>query len=149
MSPPDQILSILETLSAAYPNRSRDQRTVQLYVERLSDIPVYLLDQAASQHIATSNWFPKIAELRAAAARIAGTSEFHVMGPAPIDTLAAEAFELEQLFWHERTLDPSAWFALADQFERANRPHRAEHTRGKLSQLQTILEEETCPMPET
>jgi hypothetical protein len=54
---------------------------------------------------------------------------------------------LEDDFYFERELDPHTWLDLAEAFERADRPHRAEHTRKKLAALQAVLEREAQAQP--
>ncbi len=131
------ILTVLETLSIAYPDRPRDEQTIHLYLEHLCDIPAYLLRAAADYHIRHSAWSPKICELRQAAARLAGTDQFDTLPPTPIDHLQYEAVALEDAFYHEHHLIPAEWHALAEKFERADRPHRAAYTLEKLARLQS------------
>jgi hypothetical protein len=139
MTQTNVILTVLETLSIAYPDRPRDEQTIDLYLEHLGDIPAYLLRAAADYHIQHSAWFPKICELRQAAARLAGTDQFNTLSPVPIDHLQCEAVALEDAFYHEQFLDPAEWHALAKKFERANRPYRAAYTLEKLARLESIL----------
>jgi hypothetical protein len=68
MTQTNMILTVLEILSIAYPDRPRDKQNIDLYLEHLGDIPAHLLRAAASYHIQHSAWFPKICELRQAAA---------------------------------------------------------------------------------
>ncbi len=49
-----------------------------------------------------------------------------------------EAGALEDAFFHEHHLDPTEWHALAEKFERADRPHRAAYTFEKLARLQSV-----------
>lgn len=58
------------TLVAAYPNANIGKETMHLYATSLADVPAEVLDLAVTQCISTSKWFPTIAELREAAARI-------------------------------------------------------------------------------
>jgi hypothetical protein len=63
--------------------------------------------------------------------------------------LAYRVQALEDAFYEDRALDPQAWLALADEFEQAERPHRALHTRQKLAAFQSIIEQESkspCPL---
>jgi hypothetical protein len=136
MSTPDEIIEVLETLALAYPEKANDKRTLALYLEHLADIPAHLLASAARQHINTSNWFPRIAELRSAARKLAGTPYFESLPERPIDLLAAQAQALEDAFYAHGELDEAAWRKLAAQFERCARPHRAAHTLEKLRRLQ-------------
>jgi hypothetical protein len=141
MDPAKQILSILESLSIVYPDRHLDERQLELYLLHLCDIPPYVLRAAADFHIQHSPWFPKISELRAAAARLAGTDQFDTLPPVYIDHLLREAVAIEDSFYHEHHLDPAEWHAQSEKFARADRPHRAAYTHEKLARLQAILSE--------
>jgi hypothetical protein len=57
-------------LAAAYPSANVTRETVQVYVADLADIPDDVLDVACAECRATCKWFPTIAELRQASARI-------------------------------------------------------------------------------
>ena len=138
MSTDSEILTLLKTLSLAYPERRLEEDAARLYILHLADIPSGLLEQAAHRHIAESPWFPKIADLRRTAAGSANTNDFEAIGP-PIDLLAVEALALEDAFYAEDRLDPAAWDHLAAQFDRIGRPYRADHTRTKLRRLQSII----------
>jgi len=133
MATPDQIQKILETLTFAYPTKKLDKLSLELYFKYLADIPGHILEEAAEHHIHTSNWFPRIAELHSAAARIGGRDDLTNLEPKHGNNLTAEAIELEKAFFREGTLNPRDWSALAKRFERAGRPYRAEHTRSKLA----------------
>ncbi len=135
MSTPAEIIAVLETLALAYPEKANDRRTLALYLEHLADIPAHWLAAAARRHIQTSNWFPRIAELRAAAARLAGTGFFESLPERPVDFLAAQAQALEDAFYAGEALDEADWRSLAGQFERCGRPHRAAHALEKLRRL--------------
>jgi len=153
MSDSHQIIAVLEAFGKAYPRQTISKQTAELYVQFLAEIPIGLLWQVAERHIATSSYFPRIAELRTLATRLAGTSKFSSPAPtASPDTLAYQVQALEDALYEDQTLDPQAWLALADQFERADRPHRALHTRQKLAAFQSILEKESelasLPSPE-
>jgi len=50
----------------------------------------------------------------------------------------AESIALEDAFFNEGRLDPAEWERLAIQFDRLDRPHRANSTREKLRRLQSI-----------
>jgi hypothetical protein len=81
--------------------------------------------------IAKSTWFPRVAEIRAEAGKIVGHNFISTWEPPP-DYLRARFYELENQFFHHRILDPAAWLALADDFERYDRPHSAEGARRKF-----------------
>lgn len=67
ISPINQILAVL---SAAYPAHELTKPTINLYNEMLEDLDIDLLRAAARDHIAQSNWFPKVSELRDAVAEL-------------------------------------------------------------------------------
>jgi len=144
-----EIAAILKTLIDAYPDHRLEKRTLQIYLERLADIPAYLLAAAAQAHIEGSTWFPKIAELRQAAARLANTRDFSSLPPYPVDHLLAEAYALEDAFFYEGRLDPAEWERLAIQFERLDRPYRRDYTREKLRRLQIVRERQAQPAAST
>ena len=58
------INSFIELLANAYPQSSIGKHTEEIYQRMLSDIPPDVLKAATLQHIATSKYFPSIAELR-------------------------------------------------------------------------------------
>jgi hypothetical protein len=132
---PDQIQRVLETLTLAYPTKKLDKLSLELYFKFLADIPGYILEVAADHHIRTSNWFPRIAELYKTAARFGGRDDLADLEPKHSNNLTALAIELEKSFFREGTLNHKDWIALVERFERAGRPHRAEHTRRKLAHL--------------
>jgi hypothetical protein len=138
------ILAVLEALGKAYPRQVLPKQSAEVYIRFLEDIPIDLLWQVAERHIATSTYFPRIAELRTLAAQLGNTKSYYSLEnpAASADNLAYQAQLLEDDFYRDRILEPAAWMALAEQFERANRPHRAEYTRRKLAGLLDILEQE-------
>jgi len=135
MATPDQIQKVLETLTLAYPTKTLDKLSLELYFKYLADIPGHILEGAVDQHIRTSNWFPRIAELHRAATRIGGRDDLTNLEPKHSNNLTALAFELEKAFFREGTFNPEEWGTLAERFERAGRPHRAENIRRKLAHL--------------
>ena len=142
MTAPQELIPILEELSQAYPEKQLEAETLQVYLDNLDDIPVYVLKAAVRQHIQSSQWFPRVSELRQAAARLAGTSHFESLPPRPIDRLLLEAQALEDAFYHGRTLEPESWQRLANNFASAGRHYAAEYTLEKLERLKGILEAE-------
>jgi len=62
-----------EKLTTAYPGVERTRETLDLYIEMLADIPGYVLMRAVEEYLVKANWFPKISELRQAAAKVAGS----------------------------------------------------------------------------
>ena len=135
MATPDQIQKVLETLTLAYPTKTLDKLSLELYFKYLADIPGHILEVAVDQHIRASNWFPRIAELHSTAARIGGRDDLTNLEPKHSNNLNALAIELEKAFFREGILNHKDWGALAERFERAGRPYRAENIRMKLAQL--------------
>jgi hypothetical protein len=58
------IQRVLQLLIEAYPNANLADKTIPLYARLLADFPEQLLEAACLQHIATSRFFPTVAELR-------------------------------------------------------------------------------------
>ena len=71
-----------------YYNKSLDADVLGIYKDALSDIDDDVIDQAATEHIRTSRWFPKVSELREIAERIMGDNLDDVVGKS---ILLAEA----------------------------------------------------------
>jgi hypothetical protein len=136
----DQILNVMTTLSNAYPDKRHDKNTLGIYLEHLADIPGGLLEQAAHRHIQNSNWFPRIAQLREAAAQLSGTHDFTSLAPIHEDNLALKAAALEREFYLRGKMDLTSWEKLERGFKLAGRDHRAAYTRQKLRRLQQIAE---------
>jgi hypothetical protein len=70
----EEITKVFGALSLSYPNYIKDadaKNTITIYAELLADIPGDVLRAAAKQHIASSKFFPTIAELRQLALSIA------------------------------------------------------------------------------
>lgn len=66
---------VLLMLKIAYPDAKLEEKSPKLYERMLADIPDEVLEQATLDHISRSQWFPKISELRRAAARLTGGIE--------------------------------------------------------------------------
>jgi hypothetical protein len=71
MATEEEVLYVLAILSAAFPNFQMADQTPEVYVRLLEDIPKEVLEAGALDHISRSVFFPKVAELRKAAADIA------------------------------------------------------------------------------
>jgi hypothetical protein len=137
MSACSELIPVLEQLSLAYPEKKLDAGTLQLYLDNLDDIPLYLLESAVRAHIQSSSWFPRISDLRTLATRLAGTSLFESLPDHPQDQLLHQAQALEDAFYFDGHFDPAEWRLLAQLFERSGRPYRAEHTLEKLRRLES------------
>lgn len=59
-----EILQIIHMLGYAYPNARIAEDTLKVYLSLLNDLPADQLRTAACEHIARSNFFPSVAELR-------------------------------------------------------------------------------------
>ena len=137
-----EIMNCLEKLSTAYPVVETTQETLDLYVEMLTKLPGYVLKRSVEEYSMEANWFPKIAELRHAAAKVAGTSSFWELPETLVGSPRGEAVRLENLFFREGVLEKTEWMTLAKQFEDMGREHGAERERQKLKAYQEIAERE-------
>ena len=133
-----EIVNSLKQLTHAFPGKEQTRETMELYVEMLADIPGYVLSRAVEEYIAEARWFPKVAELRQAAAKVAGTSSFWELPDTLIDNLRGEAVRLENLHFREGILEESEWMALAEQFDAAGREYGAERIRQKIKAYMKI-----------
>ena len=70
MAMPSFVARCLAVMTAAYPNAAIRRETLDVYVYDLSDIPDEVLDQACAYCRANLKFFPTIAEIREAAARL-------------------------------------------------------------------------------
>jgi hypothetical protein len=130
------ILLLLKHISNAYPDKPMDEDTMKVYLEELADIPISLIQRAASQHIRSSAYFPRISDLRQIAQQLAGTALFCSI-PAPgVDYLGLQAQQIEDDYFHHGEFDINKWEKLADQLERVERPHRAAELREKAHHIQ-------------
>ena len=129
-------LSILKRIARAYPEKRLEEDTLLVYLEELADIPAPLLAQAASHHIRTSTYFPRVSELRQAAQQLAGTPQFTNLHEPGVDFLDLEAYHLENVYFKQGEFDAQAWSRLASQFENVGRLHRAIELRQKAQHIQ-------------
>ncbi|NJD59558.1 MAG: hypothetical protein C3F13_18515 [Anaerolineales bacterium] len=146
--PSADLLTILQRLAAAYPEKSLTLDTLELYQQQLADIPLALLEQAVSRHIQTSPWFPHISDLRQASARLAGQEAFSSLTPSNVDALGFDAMHLEERYFKTGELELPAWEKLARQLENVGRIYRAEELRRKLSHLQEMEAEANAAEPD-
>ncbi len=126
-----EVLSALRALSNYYGKEPGPQK-VNFYLSCLADIDVDALRYAVLAWIKRSPFFPRVSELRQAA------SEYQPR----IDYLAEEYQRLFDAFFLAGELDPAAWEDLAQSFERADRPARADHTRKKFKAMWRMVEEQ-------
>lgn len=138
MARDNEIIPILRRLALAFPGQKLEMETLGIYVARLRDIPGWLLNQTIDQLIESAAFFPKIAEIRETAAKIANTKDFELLPPYLIDKLIEEAQALEDAFYYEKRLEPKEWEDLARRFEEIDRPFRAAYAREKLRRLTLI-----------
>jgi hypothetical protein len=132
-------------ISRAYPDKSRKKDTLLLYQRFLSDIPPYILQEAADRHIRSSSWFPSIAELRAISANIANLPPGGSFASVPFEStnlLRAERIELERLFYHEGEFDEARWLSLIRQLENLDRPFAAAEAREHFDFFKKLIAEE-------
>jgi hypothetical protein len=141
MASPEEILTILETLVQAYPGQKYSRDTFQIYIRHLANMQPELLRRAVNNLINNSTWFPRVSEIRAEARQISGPIDVTDWEPYPYRPLMSIFYELEHDFFHHRILDPDAWLALAEEFDRRDRIYGAAATR-RLTLFQQILAEE-------
>ena len=70
MASPETVVKMFALLTANWTKETVTDAQVTLYTKLLGDIPDALLEAATLDIIATSTWFPKVAEIRQAAYRI-------------------------------------------------------------------------------
>ena len=144
MTTPDDLLAMLELLLKAYPDKKLEEGTLRLYMGELCDIPANLLMAACRRHIKSSPWFPRISELRALAASIAGTDQFEELVEQPPNPLSLEAHRLEQAFTYHCELDEAAWNKLIEQLEKADRLCKAASVRERLQAFKEMMAKEAA-----
>lgn len=91
MAAPQQIQAALETLKNAFPEKTHSRATLELYYRYLADIPAGILARTVDELVRTSQWFPRISEVRHAASRLSGRDEKFESLPSFPDQLAAQA----------------------------------------------------------
>jgi hypothetical protein len=77
MATAKEMRAIFNLLVAAHPGKELGEDTPRAYEAALGDLPVDLLKAAVLQCLATSKWFPTIAEVRGAAADILARAQGH------------------------------------------------------------------------
>jgi hypothetical protein len=118
--------ALFKKLLIAFPDAKRNgvnKETAALYQRKLSDIPDQVLERAIEAYIDNGKWFPKIAELREAARKVAKlpSARFDSVGPGR-DVLLENWITLK-----DEPFDEAAYAALAGKFEQAGRLSRAEN----------------------
>jgi hypothetical protein len=136
--PAPEILAVLDRLLHAYPEKRLEKPTLKVYLEELADIPPQLLEQAASQHIRSSPYFPRIAELRQISHQLSGIANFNALAFPPTDHLDLQAFQLHHAFFTLGEFEDHVWQSLIKQFENVGRHYRAEELRQHLSHLRQV-----------
>lgn len=71
---PSDVLTLVQEVMACYPAQPFSPANVQAYCRHLADLPVPVLQAAVQRVIATSRFFPTIAEIRDAAAKLVDTA---------------------------------------------------------------------------
>jgi len=139
----EDLIGVLEMLSRAYPERHPNADTLDEYLQHLGDIPIFLVERAAREHIRESPWFPKISELYQRCTKLAGSSIYRVNGGFDFleqstratprdDPLLRRMLTLEDEFTETGRLDAEEWKRLAAEFRHADRPHRAARLLERL-----------------
>ncbi len=124
-----QVLSTIKQLTAYYAREPSDKQ-VKIYVELLGDIEAWRLQDAASDWMRKSPFFPKVCELRELA---------QAYPEPPPDYLAAEASLIADKFYFTGELDQAEWEALIERFEQADRPYRAANLRKRYATYTAML----------
>ena len=139
MAEHDQIIKILKTLQAAYPNARTENpaEMVDLWIRKLARFNNQVLAKASDQVIDQSKWFPSIAEFLKAA-EIAQEDYF-----AEYQRQSARRIELEERYWLRGQFDREEWEALAREMEAAGRIDGAMRLRAKAA----IFAEECVDQP--
>jgi hypothetical protein len=66
---PNESAGVVALLKAAYPRQELDRDTIRLYAKMLADLDAEVVVAAVERIIATSKWFPTVAEIRAETTR--------------------------------------------------------------------------------
>lgn len=67
----DEMIALeIARISAAFPDVRLTQQTVAVYIENLRDLPMAVIQLAVTEALLTSEFFPKIAKIRATAAAL-------------------------------------------------------------------------------
>ena len=138
-----EALKLVAILKAAYPRQETDEATAEAYVGFLTDLDVDLVDRVVRDLIATSRFFPTIAEIRGAAAEascglpsvtaaLAMVTERHrltddELAARPLPVAVKQAYRLVGGAWAFRTSEHPT--TLHAQFRDAYRAIRDEAVR--------------------
>ena len=139
MADPAEIMSALEILTAAYPDKTLSKATIQVYISALRDIPIDVLYCAVQKSILTSPWFPRVSDLYGLSLKIAGVRRFESLTDAILDGLHGESIELYASVARGEPLDEHAWRSLADKYDYYGCPDLAERTLNRLAAIQEGL----------
>jgi hypothetical protein len=71
---PAETTKVLALLKASYPRQAVGRDNMKAYALMLGDLPFADVQRAVVRHVAESNWFPSIAELREAATGAASSA---------------------------------------------------------------------------
>ena len=138
-----EALKLVAVLKAAYPRQETDEATAEVYVGFLTDLDAEVADKVVREMIATSRFFPTIAEIRGAAAEascglpsvtaaLAMVTERHRLTDAeikarPLPDAVKQAYRLVGGAWAFRTSEHPT--TLHAQFRDAYRSIRDEAVR--------------------
>jgi len=139
---------LLLLLAAAYPDQSFGDQTATVYERFLGDLDYETVKATVVNHVATSRWFPKVADLREAALELelglpSSADAVLMLRGDHLHRLVKQALDLTGGTWEmNRTTNPTAWRA---QFrknydglrELALVERRAEATQKLLAQFPT------------
>lgn len=126
----DAVTDLITLLSGAFPERKIDEKLINAYISGLDDLTPSSMVAAGKQLIRTSKYFPRVAEIRAAArAAVGDVSGF--------DNLMADYQEIVDNLYHE----PDIYRDMADRFTRAGRLCMAESVRLRADRCDEYAEE--------
>lgn len=94
----EETLKIMALLTAAYPQANIEEETIQIYIKFLLDLPCEAGQAAALELIASSRWFPAVAELRQAAVEAMPENQI----PGPGEAWGEVVGQLRAVGWYGR-----------------------------------------------
>lgn len=124
------ITKLLTEAAGAYPayDKTKLPQAMKFYIKALAGFDEKTLETAIEERIATSRWFPAVAELVETCRKVQSDNkpQYHI--PAP-DILRRELIGLERARTYD--FDPASWGRLAAKLEKDDRVYFANHVRQK------------------
>jgi len=125
-----EITKLLTEAALAYPayDRSKLAPALKFYVKALSPFAAKTLETAIEEQIASSKWFPAVAEIVETCRKVEADNrpQYHVAAP---DILRRELIGLERARSYD--FDPASWGRLAAKLEKDSRVYFANYVRQK------------------